>query len=279
MEEKGGYVILLNGEISSKKGAMFYKDLSDVFHCLNSFLTFLNGRRTSSIFKHGIFEDNVIWSDYNDYHIDIHKFSPNWPQKHSIEGISELWRNFSNLWNNDNDKGFLITVIHWYIESNKGSGFTEGAIIMAQTALELIYNYYIVERKKIILGKDSENINASNKIRLLLSQLNIDYSKAPAKFTELNEFINNPKLNILDAPDAVVQIRNAIVHSQEEKRKRLDEISTSAKHQSLQLCIWYIEMSLLKILDFEGHYLNRCSEQLYTSARKELVPWGSAATI
>lgn len=273
LEEKGGYVTVINGEISAKKGALVYQDLNDVFHCLNLFLTFFNGRRTSAIFRHGIFNGDIIWSDYSNYHIDIYKFTPRWPQKHSIEGISDMWRNFSNLWNNSNGKGFLQTAIHWYIEANKGSGFTEGAIIMAQTALELIYNWYIVERKKLILGKDSENINAANKIRLLLSQLNIDCSKAPAKFSELNEFINNPKLNILDAVDAVVQIRNAIVHSQEEKRKRLDEINTSAKYQSLQLCIWYIEMSLLKILDFDGYYLNRCSEQLYTSARKELVPW------
>ncbi|MGB4568690.1 MAG: hypothetical protein WBH96_06955, partial [Dysgonamonadaceae bacterium] len=47
----------------------------------------------------------------------------------------------------------------WYVEANSNAGFSEGSIILAQTALELIYNWWIVENKKIILGKDSENIS------------------------------------------------------------------------------------------------------------------------
>ena len=153
---------------------------------------------------------------------------------------------------------------------NKNSGFVEGSIIMAQTALELLYNWYIVENKKILLGKDSENINAANKIRLLISQLSIDYT-VPKKFTALQSFLRSEKL--IDAPEAVVQIRNAIVHSQEEKRIKLNNIDDTAKYETLQLCIWYIEMSLLKILDFKGIYCNRCSENRSKSSTREYVPW------
>jgi hypothetical protein len=142
---------------------------------------------------------------------------------------------------------------------------------MAQTALELLYNWFIIENKKLIIGKDSENINASNKIRLLLSQLNINYL-VPPKFSHLQQFIDD-NIQIIDAPDAVVQIRNAIVHSQEEKRKKLSEIHYLAKHQALQLCIWYVEMSLLAILSYNGKYSNRCSIESYSSNTVEDVPW------
>jgi hypothetical protein len=114
---------------------------------------------------------------------------------------------------------------------------------MAQTALELLYNWWIIENKKMILGKDSENINASNKIRLISSQLNISYS-VPSSFTLLQKFVDENE-NINDAPEAIVQIRNAIVHSQQEKRKKLDSIHYKAKYEALQLSIWYIEMTLL----------------------------------
>ncbi|WNH10160.1 HEPN domain-containing protein [Thalassobellus suaedae] len=128
-----------------------------------------------------------------------------------------------------------------------------------------MYNWWVIENKKIILGKDSENINASNKIRLLLSQLNLDYS-VPKEFKNLQEFVDSDN-QILDACDAVVQIRNAIVHSQEEKRKKLRSISLIAKYEALQLCTWYIEIALLGILGYSDKYYNRISKL------EEFVPW------
>ncbi|RAR50890.1 hypothetical protein [Flavobacterium lacus] len=271
LEESGGYVVLYAGEIESKKGSMTFETVKDTFHCLDTFLTFLNGRRTSALFITGMHEGEKVWSDFTGYHVDAFKSVLSWPQRHSIAGINELWQKFCELWKDKDDKNFLTSAIHWYIEANNHSGFTEGSIIMAQTALELLYNWWIIENKKIIIGKDSEIINASNKIRLLLSQLDIDYL-VPQKFSELQSFIDSDK-QIIDAPDAVVQIRNAIVHSQEEKRKKLSSIHYKAKSEALNLCIWYIEMSILRILEYNGKYYNRCSKELHRSLAEEIVPW------
>jgi len=271
LEEKGGYIILYYGEIASKKGSLKLEETKEVFHCLDTFLTFINGRRTSAMFLQGIFEGEVIWCDYTDYFVDPYKVVQSWQQRHSIRGLNELWQSFSSLWKETEDKNFLTSAIHWYVEANGNSGFSEGSIIMAQTALELLYNWWVIEHKKLIIGKDSENINASNKIRLLLSQLNITHS-VPEAFKQLEQFIVDSK-DIVDAPDAVVQIRNAIVHSQEEKRKKLSAIHYKAKCEALQLCIWYMEMTLLCILDFDGIYFNRCSKEIYASKAEELVPW------
>jgi hypothetical protein len=190
-----------------------------------------------------------------------------------VIGISKLWEQFSTLWKDNNNKNFLISAIHWYVEANGNSGFTEGAIIMTQTALELLYNWWIIESKKMIVGKDSENISAANKIRLLLSQLNIAHS-IPSAFTHLQQFVDENE-NITDAPEAIVQIRNAIVHSQQEKRKKLDSIHYMAKHEALQLSIWYIEMTLLKILDFDDKYFNRCSGKMLASEAEVFPPWST----
>jgi hypothetical protein len=271
LEEKGGYVILYYGELTSKKGPLKLEDTKEVFHCLDTFLTFINGRRTSAMFLQGVYAGEVIWCDYTDYFVDPYKIVQSWPQRHSIRGLNELWQNFSLLWKETEDKNFLTSAIHWYVEANGNRGFSEGSIIMAQTALELLYNWWIIEHKKLIVGKDSENINASNKIRLLLSQLNITHS-VPEAFKQLQQFIAESK-DIIDAPDAVVQIRNAIVHSQEEKRKKLSAIHYKAKYEALQLCIWYIEMTLLCILNFDDIYFNRCSKEIHVSKAEELVPW------
>lgn len=271
LSEKGGYMLLYNGELVRKKGAITHAESKDIFYCLNTFLTFLNGRKTSALFLQGVYEDEDVWSDYSCYTVDSFETAHTWIQRLSIEGINDLWKSFRNIWNNSDNKSFLTYLIHWYVESNGNTRFSEGSIILAQTALELVYNWWIVENKKMILGRDSENISASNKIRLLISQLNIT-SQVPKAFNKLQEFVNSTD-TVNDAPDAIVYIRNAIVHSQEEKRKKLSAIHYMAIYEALQVFIWYIELSLLCILDYQGKYSNRCSESKIQSHSEVLVPW------
>lgn len=271
LDEKGGYIILYAGELSPKKGSLSHSDTKEIFHCLDTFLSFLNGRRTSALFIKGIHDDGVVWCDYTDYFTDPHKSVYSWPQRHSVIGLNELWQNFKLIWQDKDDKNFLTSLIHWYVEANGHAGFSEGSIILAQTALELIYNWWVIEKKGMILGKDTESISASNKIRLLLSQLNIN-NNIPDGFTKLQDFLDSTD-NITDAPEVFVYIRNAIVHSQEEKRKKLSQIHFKAKYEALQLSIWYIEMSLLRILNYENKYYNRCSKELYASKAETYVPW------
>ncbi len=271
LDEKGGFLILYTGELVTKNQHVTYSDSKDLFQCLNTFLTFMNGKRTSAIFIQGIHEEEIIWTDYADYYIDAHKNVASWSKEVITYDLNALWKKFRLLWGKEDDKNFLTSLIHWYIEANGQMGFSEGSIILAQTALELIYNWWIVEQKKMILGKDSENISASNKIRILISQLNIP-SEIPLSFSALTKF-NETTDNVIDAPETIVYIRNAIVHSQQEKRKKLGTIDFQARYEALQVCIWYIELALLCILDYEGEYINRCSKGMYANEREQKVPW------
>ena len=64
---------------------------------------------------------------------------------------------------------------------------------------------------------------------------------------------------IEDGPDAIVQVRNAIIHTQERKIKFLEQISAEVNNEIRNLAIWYIEMILLRMLKYKGKYNNRCS--------------------
>lgn len=264
LRKKGGYVLQYSGELRSKKGPMLFKDIEDSFHCLNTFLNFINGRRTSALFRCGFVGEQLKWSDYSSYPVNSYKYVHSWPT--TLPDLSNMWRRFSALWKNKNDKDFLTSAIHWYVEVNNNAGYIEGSIIMAQTALELIYNWWIVEDKKLIIGEDSKKLSASNKIRLLLSQLNI-VSSNPESFNSLEELVG--KNNVDDAPEAMVFIRNAIVHSNKNKRTRLLTIASDAKNEALQLSIWYIEMALLRILEFDGKYADRITK------KTNYVPWSN----
>lgn len=269
--ENGGFNILNNGELICNKNPISFSESNEVFNCLSIFLSFLNGRRVLTFFHQGVHNDEVTWTDYSNYRIDQFKNVASFPSQDSITGLNELWQKFYITWQSPEDRFFLIYVIHWYTEANSSAGLVEGSIIMAQTAIELIYNWWIIEKKNLLVGKDSDSISASNKIRLLLSQMNINYL-VPEAFVNLQKFIaqNN---EIVDGPDAIVQIRNAIVHSQEEKRKKLQKIDHNATQEALYLYLWYIEMAMLKILDYNEIYFNRCSKERFKANCEEYVPW------
>lgn len=274
LKSRGGYIILYNGEILAKKRRdINYNTLANLIPCLSKFLSFLNGRRTAPLFFQGIHDDKIIWTSFTGYPIDQYKEVETWPQKHSIAGFNDLWQSFYKLWVEENgkDKDFLNTAVHWYVEANSNTGFVEGAIILAQICLELIYNWLIIEKNKLLIGKDGENISASNKFRLLISQFR-GSAEVPAALSTLKNLVDSNN-DMADGVDAFVQIRNAIIHSQEEKRKKLETWDDSAKYEALQFSLKIIELSLLYILGFKGKYFDRCSGAKWVGDGEEMVPY------
>lgn len=255
LENQGGFILLWNGEIEKKGGCISHSELGSLLSALAKFLSFLNGRRCSPCFLQGIYGGSVIWTDYTGYTSDQYKYVISWPPEHSIEGIPDLWRTFYSFWKDENDQDVLRTIVHWYVEANNNSGFAEGAIVMIQTALELIYNWHLIEAKGLLTGRDAESISASNKIRLVLADL-----KIPKEFPPFCKTLKD--IGADDAPEAFVRIRNAIVHSQGEKRKKLNEIPDNAIVEAMYLGVWYIELMILKILNYKGKYRSRVSDAL-----------------
>jgi hypothetical protein len=112
---------------------------------------------------------------------------------------------------------------------------------------------------------------AVGKIRALLTHLKVD-SSAPTNFKSLQEYIKDNR-DITDAPDSIVRIRNAIVHSQLKKRQKISALATNVKLEALHLTIWYIELAIMFILEYDGLYINRCKAVGWANDMKELVPW------
>lgn len=261
LKKQGGFINLYTGEITKKKGDISFKEIQELRHTFSVFLSFLNGRRCTPLLLQGVHDNEIKWTDFTTYRTEPFKTVVSWLPMLPKDGLNELWCNFTNLWKNENDKDFLEFIVHWYLEANGNSAKIEGSIIIAQVALELIYNWLIIEKKKLIIGKDGENISAANKIRLLLSHIKLEIHTPNAQIN-LKKFIKDNN-EIVDSVDAFVSIRNALVHSQVEKRKKLTKISPEVQIEALQLSIKYIEHSILSILDYKGKYYDRCSGKLY----------------
>lgn len=273
LKDTGGYVFLYNGEMICHKNPVSTEDISDTIHSFSTFLSFLNGRRTTPLIIQGMDDGKTIWTDYTDYTVDQYQYVTTWPAKHDINGLNELWQEFYKLWRNKSDKNLLISAVHWYVEANAYSGYVEGSITWTQTALELMYNWFVVEKNQLIRGRDCENLSAANKVRLLLSQVN-GMNNDNINLENLKQFVRDNN-SIHDEIDAFVEIRNAIVHSQKEKRLKLENISTIVKYEALEFGIWCLEISLLNILKFKGVFYNRCSRKLWAGEGEERSPLAS----
>lgn len=266
LQQTGGYLVTCGGEIVKNNGSLSLNEVEELLLAFNTFLCFLNGRRTSLFFLKGIFEEEIIWSDYSGYICDPYKSVKRWARVDNYSGLNGIWQKFSDMFKDSDKKDFLLYAIHWYSEANSSSGSTDGSIIFAQTSLELFYNWLLIEQRKLIIGSDANGLSAANKIRLLLSQISLT-TVIPSGLSSLVAI-----KDIEDGPEIFTIIRNALVHGQEKKRKDLRDISTLAKYEALELGLWYLELCMLYVLEYRGSYSNRTLKNSWFGY-SETVPW------
>ncbi|WP_268224341.1 hypothetical protein [Sinomicrobium oceani] len=257
LKDEGGYIFLASGKLTTSV-PIDIEESRDILYCLSRFLTFLNGRRTSPFLRQGYKDGKILWTDFSNYHVDIHKNSPSVAPIGDFIDFGVLWRAFRKLWVEDHEQ--IRTSVHWFVEANNDAIFIEGSIILSQTNLELLFNWLIVERKNIKVTTGG----AANKIRVLLSHIDLS-PDIPEKCVHLLEFLKgNDNFQNMDGPEIITSIRNAIVHAKKVKRDRWGTLGTMARHEALQLSLWYIERVLLYVMDYKGNYYNRISKEVET---------------
>lgn len=266
LEESGGYLIQCGGKITSKKGVIRAEDLEALLHRFNVFLCFVAGRKSSLCFLKGIHEGESLWTDYTGYNNDLFGYVESWSSALSIFNLNPLWQRFTELWKVPENKHFLELVITWYIESNTRGALVEGSIIKTQAALELLYNWLVVEQRQLIMGNDASGIAASNKIRLLLSQFNVS-TGVPVSLTSLHQFAEKG-----DGAEIIVWIRNCLVHGNKPKREDLVKVDLKVRNEALQLGLWWVELALLYILGYNEKYASRTRENKWRG-EGDYVPW------
>ncbi|MDM1296884.1 hypothetical protein HX021_21600 [Sphingobacterium sp. N143] len=241
--------------------------LEDIQLKLIFFFSFINGRRITPILYNGISKGRPVWNNFSSGIIEEYRYVSSWSNIHSPD-FTDLWQEFNKLWQDEMDKDFLITLIHWYCEANSSSGKIEGAIVMMQTALELIYNWLIVEKLQKVNSK--QKITASQKIEYILNELNVPI-EIPPYYNSLISFNGN------NGPCAITEIRNALVHGNVNKRRKMLAVSNKMTFQVLDLGLWYVELSILYILKYNGKYCNRTNSNKWKD-EGDILPWGRERT-
>ncbi|GGH26781.1 hypothetical protein GCM10007423_12030 [Dyadobacter endophyticus] len=275
LRNSGGYCIQYYGEATKKAGTISYDEAIGLASSLSSFLSFINGRRTSLLFLTGVSGQNMVWKDYATNHVDGYKAVSSWYHRDKQIDLRPLWKSFSDIWNDRKQSSNLKNVISFYLESNCNKVFIENCIVLSQAAMELLYNWQFVEKSA---GKETDI--AIVKLNKLIAHLKIsrDIPKSLSCLKQLENitFVDksfNPRANITSATEAYLEIRNAIIHGNAWRRENLDKIDTDARIEAWILGNWYIELSILRILGYIGLYNNRTVSMKIDYSCMEPVPW------
>ena len=268
----GGYFFMHTGSITRADGKVIsYNEVGELMIPLAEFLSLVTGRYVTPHFWKGCHGGEIKWEKFTSYRVSPYKSVRSWMPKNSNEHLLELSRNYYEARNKNSAKDFWSSLIHWYTEANCNAGLVDGALIFAQTALELIYNYWIVETLGLLRGRDAESISAANKLRLILAQIGLP-STVPDTLPDLKKFIAQDK-ELHDAADGIVFLRNSLVHGNLSKRKKYASVPANAIAQALFLSLHYVELSMLKLLGYNGKYYDRCVLSGRRSSAEKYVPW------
>ena len=265
LKEEGGYRLTHIGGLKKVNGSLFTgKDAQGCLSALRFFLSFAKGGWCEPICAVGFdASDNRIWESWSSpsepWHTPLSWFDP-----HNGSQLTTLFPGFMKRWENDDWRVALREVIYWYLNANFSSRGIDAGIILTQAAIERLSYEYAVKDKRLLTVNGFKDLWASDKFRLLFSSLGIKL-EIPGETPEIEKLAK--KFEWLDAPHALTEIRNSLVHPEHKKRGQLD----SVYHEAWNLGLWYLEMGLLAICDYSGTYGNRLKQRWV--GQVENVPW------
>jgi hypothetical protein len=265
LKDQGGYAITHVGKFErSDKGAFTAEKAEDILTALYHFLSFSSGGlRTLPILPVGYdVNGENVWERWLSNYIatpwqSVYSWFPD-PDGQSLNkafpGFLRRWQ--SNIWNEP-----IRLAIQWYLDSKAKARSVQGSIILIQTVLELLAWVFLVEEagvsRKDLEDKHNKNYNStSKKINRLFEALSVP-QEIPHSLDELIKFNSTLKESNKNGSYTLSELRNNIIHAAPENREKFRNTSFETMIEALELGLWYVELVLLRLFDYQGHYFNR----------------------
>jgi hypothetical protein len=245
LDAQNGFALTHVGTFQKTGGASFMIDEAiDFLNALYYFFSFIRGAWCGPTLSIGTLKDTVVWEpwDLNQTTSWINVDSnQNWFDRRNPMEIDGAFQSFMNKWRYSATNEKVQMLIQWYVEANQHAGGTEGSIILAHSALDLLSSILSIKADK-----------AHQRIRELFIKCGTDI-KLPRKLNNLFAIYHGN-----DIPKTLSRLRNELVHpSNGFDPISIAQASSEAREEALKLGLWSIERSLLHFFDYKGHYYNR----------------------
>ncbi len=265
LEKEGGYRLTHIGKIEKDNdNKLTGSEASYILKALSIFISFAKGVWCEPLCPVGVDESGErVWESWSAPHEAWH--SPlSWFDAHHGTQLALLFHGFMDKWEDDDWRIALREAIYWYLNANFFPRGMEPGIILTQAALERLSYEYSVKDRQLLTVEGFKSLRASDKLRLLFSSLGIPI-EIPKELPKLGQL--SRQYNWIDAPHALTEIRNSLVHPEHKKRGQLNE----AHHEARNFGLWYLEMGILSICGYMGTYANRLKSRYI--GQVEDVPW------
>ena len=268
-----GYAITRVGKLERANGKTFsLKTARPVLEVLTYVLSFAFERWCPPMLLIGLGRDGQrrceLWSPCR---MGAYQTHIGWFDFHHPNALSDLFAALQRRWKDEQVRQAFKDAIYWFIEIHRQPLHIETGIVLGQITLEMLGWLLLVEQTPIISENSFERLPAADKLKLLLSSCSIPINTPP----ELDALHKVAKTENWQGPDVLVTVRNSIVHVNKKKREQSGKkkLSEETLHDSHALICWYIELLLLRQLEYEGEYSNRLKQRIV--GQTEPVPWAS----
>ncbi|MEL6930812.1 MAG: hypothetical protein AAFO95_19595 [Cyanobacteria bacterium J06600_6] len=267
LKQIGGFAITHIGRLEKLDGSTFSSEDGIFFlKKFSKFLSFVRGFHISIILLSG-YDANAkkIWEYWEASRSDSWKNVRSWSPQNQESELTQVFPGFLQWYDSwdDSEKKAL----DWYLEANYNPT-VELDTIVVQVAFELLAWVFLVEKgAKKFSRSQFGKLTAKNQILELFKELNIS-SQIPSNSSFLNDLNQFAAQNSwIDSPSIITGMRNAITHAKPQKRNQLHSSSPMVKIGATHLGLWYLEIALLKIFNYQSFYFNRLEE-----VNQKLVP-------
>lgn len=275
LNSTGGFAVTHVGKLEKSDGEMFSGGEARAFlDGFADFLSFARGFRVPLVLLSGFDAlENQTWKYWDSSIGHSWRGVRSWFPTQDAGRLADVFPGFLRWWQ-DWEKSEKIA-LYWYLEAN-ASLVVEQQIILVQVALELIaYKQGHTQgpahqKLKGLLAEFGISLNVPPDKTCDSLPTFADAFKSPLSLLEhLQRFKQTFKETEQDGAYVFTRIRNDIVHAR--KEHDLENFSL-VKHEACDLGLWYLELVLLRIFDYQGIYASRLQRIRY-NGETELVPW------
>ena len=251
-----GYAVTHKGIVQRSDGDSFSRNDAEMFlRGLEYFLSFVCGTQCGATNVVGFdAQDNEAWKQWGSYHVSPWTIRRSWSDVTMRSHLTEIFERFWLKYRKS--RKHMERVLGWYIFSNE-SGAADLSIVLNQTVLEILTS--------LMPGGDEGKVG--ERIAALLRKQGID-PQIPDVYSELTALAKHNDFE--HGPHTLVEIRNSMVHPD----AKVEIKTIDGYHEAKQLGLWYIELLLLRMFEYEGDYASRLVD-VQRAGATEPVPWSN----
>jgi len=274
---EGGYGVGHVGRLAREDRATFDRgQADDMLGLLHFLFSFARGFRCGPVLSVGLSDGERVCERWTRPNVSRWTGLRSWFPTVELDDLPHLLHGFRGRWTAPVWRRPLRMAIHWYCAANENEGALEGSLVLAQTALELLTWTYFEEEGTPEQLEAVDREAAFRSFERLLDELDIpvDVPVSPPELRTLAAMIRDESdTSIRSGPELITRVRNWVVHPTERRRRLLEQVPPPSRRAVRELALWYVELLLLRLLAYDGHYVNRLGQPAVRMGSDELVPW------